>query len=42
MAHISTFDITANPGNRRRGAGVRNVVPMLSAAGYLVKAISPT
>jgi len=42
MAHITNFNITANPGNRRRGVGVWGDLPMLSAARYSVKAISPT
>ena len=41
MAHFTNFNITANPGDRRRGVGVWDDVPMLSA-GYCVKAISPT
>ena len=42
MAHFITFDLSANPGNRRRGVGVWMDLALRSAAGYPVKAISPT
>ncbi|MEO7761022.1 MAG: hypothetical protein ABIS68_03815 [Casimicrobiaceae bacterium] len=42
MTHTTQFDLTAHPGNRRRGIGVWAIVRPLSGAMCATKAPSPT
>jgi hypothetical protein len=42
MTHFTNIDMTAHPGNRRRGIGVWGDVRPLSGSQSAVKAISPT